>query len=309
MPDNSFFYVTQEGYSIARNVFDTWLMNTAVDSGAKLKLRCRATGVGKMGSGWNVKTSSGEFQGKILMAADGPSSNVARWLGMVKERQCARAVEYTFSSRDVDYPERDWLTFMMGAAWNGGSAWMFPRGDEWNIGVGGFGGAPRALKNLLKRLRIDTGKCIRKTAGLVPYRFVLTSFAGQGVMIAGDAAGTTNPIIGSGIRSALSCGRMAGEAACEALESENPALTLRYDERIRHEPFLEPVLHQSAGYLRNWTDGDWNFLGKMMRERDESELTLLEGTVSALKEPKYLLRGREFMMIRKGIRITNKYGW
>ena len=309
MPDGSFFYVKQNGYSIIRNRFDSWLVRGAVDSGAVLKLRCRAKGVKRTPDNWRVSTDSGEFEGRMLIGADGPSSNVARWLGMLTDREYARALEYTFRTRDFEYPEKDWLTFIMGAAWNGGSAWVFPRDNEWNVGVGGFGGAPDSLNRLVKQLGIDAGKCTRMMAGLVPYRFRLSNMAGPGVMIAGDAAGTTNPIIGSGIRSALSSGRIAGETACQVLESERPELTVQYDMRMKKEPCLEPILHQSAGYLRHWTDADWNFLGMMMRGRDESELTVLQGAVSALKKPKYLLRGKEFMTIRKGIKNTNRNGW
>lgn len=309
MPDGSFFYVKQNGYSIIRNRFDTWLVNGAVDSGAVLRLRCRVKGVQRTPDIWRVSTDSGEFEGRMLIGADGPSSNVACWLGMLRDREYARALEYTFRARDFNYPEREWLTFIMGAEWNGGSAWVFPRGDEWNVGVGGFGGAPGSLARLVKQLGVDAAKSTRRIAGLVPYRYKLSNTAGNGVMIAGDAAGTTNPIIGSGIRSALSSGRVAGETACLALESEKPELTMQYDLRMKKEPCLEPVLHQSAGYLRHWTDEDWNFLGMMMRGRDESELTVFEGAVSALKKPKYLLRGKEFMTIRKGIGITNRHGW
>jgi flavin-dependent dehydrogenase len=309
MPNGSFFYVTQRGYSIIRSNFDSWLMKGAVDAGAELKVRCRAKKVMRKGSHWRVHTDSGEFEGTILIGADGPSSNTAQWLGMVESRQFARALEYTFREQDFEFPEKEWLTFIMGAAWSGGSAWVFPRGDEWNVGVGGFGRAPESLDRLLKHLGIDASKRTRRIAGLVPYRFKLSNLAGVGVMIAGDAAGTTNPIIGSGIRPALNSGRIAGETACQALDSENSELTMQYDERMRMEPFLDPVLHRSADYLRSWTDEDWNFLGEMMKGRDESELTVLEGTVTALKKPRYLLRGREFMTIRKGIGITNKYGW
>ena len=72
----------------------------------------------------------------------------------------------------------------MGAAWNGGSAWVFPRDTEWNVGVGGFGGAPDSLKRLIKQLGIDESKRTRRIAGLVPYRFRFSNMAGQGVMIA-----------------------------------------------------------------------------------------------------------------------------
>ena len=309
MPDGSHFFVTQKGYSIARDLFDSWLMNKAVDCGAELKLSCMANGVNRCGPGWSVNTDCGEFAGKILIGADGPSSNVARWLGLVEKRIFARALEYTFDSRDFDYDEKEWLSFLLGAGWHGGSAWVFPRGNEWNIGVGGFGKVPESLARLLKQLGIDKEKTNRKIAGLVPYRYKLTSLAGRGIMIAGDAAGTTNPIIGSGIRSALNSGRIAGETACRALDSEKPELTQQYDPRMKKEPFLDPVLHLSAEHLRKWTDEDWNFLGHMMRGRDESALSVLEGTVAALKKPKYLFRGKEFMTIRKGIRLTNRYGW
>lgn len=309
MPDGVFFYVKQDGYSIVRDKFDQWNINAAFDKGAVLMLRNRAKGVVRAGKNWKVSTAKGDFEGKILIGADGPSSNVASSLGMLHTKVFVRAMEYKFRSRDFEFEEKDWLSFFMGVGWNGGYAWVFPRDDEWNVGVGGFGNTPESLKKFLKMLKVDKDLRIGEVAGLVPRYYKLTNLAVNGLMIVGDAAGMTNPIIGGGIHAGLSTGRIAGEVAVKSLENETPELTMQYEKRINKEPYVNPVLHQCANYFRHWTDADWNFLGWMMKGKDQSELTLLKGVLRTLQRPRYLPRGRELLRIRKAMRITMKYGW
>ncbi|UCF08434.1 MAG: NAD(P)/FAD-dependent oxidoreductase [Thermoplasmata archaeon] len=309
MPNGSFFYVKEDGYSIMRDRFDRWIINDAVDRGAVLMTKTRATGLRRIDDKWRVSTATRYFEGQLLIGADGPSSNVARWLGMLQSRVYAKAVEYKFRLKDFEFPEREWLSFFMGSNWNGGYAWVFPRDDEWNVGTGGFRNAPEFMERFLKMLKLDKHKTIAKIAGLVPRRYSLTSLAQKGLMVAGDAAGMTNPVIGGGTHAALSSGKHAGDTAVRALENEKPEITLEYDTKMRSEPYLSPVLFRCADLIGKWTDADWNFLGWVMDGRDQSELTFLKGTLCTFKRPRYLLRGRELMLIRKGMRITKRYGW
>lgn len=309
MPDGSYFYAGQKGYSIMRDKFDQWIVNGAFANGAELMLRTRATSVKRKENIWRVFTKKGEFDGRLLIGADGPSSNVASWLGLLKSRVYFRAMEYKFPAKDFDFQEKEWLSFFMGAGWNKGYAWVFPRDDEWNIGVTGFGKTPESMKKFVKMLKLDKNSRTQETAGLVPRRYNLSSITKEGVMIVGDAAGTTNPVFGGGIHAALSSGRIAGETGVKVLENENPSLTMEYVMRMGREPYMRQLLHKCADHLQNWTDEDWNFLGWMMEGKDWSEVSLSKSMLRILRKPKYLIRGREFLLIRKAMHINLKYGW
>ena len=313
VPSGDYFYVTLPGYSIDRAKFDQWLMKGAVENGAELKINSRAFGLHKRAKNWLIKTKSNgktsTFEGKLIIAADGASSSVAKELGLIRKREFQKAVGYKFRTEDVDYPERERLSFYLGTDFKG-YGWVFPRGDEWNIGVGGYGNNNKILKQFLKFLKVDPTKRTNASAGIVPHHYVLETLAKDGVMVVGDAAGLANPIFEGGIHAALTSGRYAAGAASNALETGNiAALKATYETRILNEPYIDPVMHKCAAYLKRWTDEDWNFLGWILSGKEYSDLGLGRSILKTFRRPKYLLRIRELLTIRKAFRLSARYGW
>ncbi len=312
VPSGDHFYVTLPGYSIDRSKFDQWLMKGAVENGAKLKINTRAFGLHKRAKNWLIKTKSNgkisTFEGKLVIAADGASSNVAIELGLIRRREFQKAVGFKFKAKDVNYPERERLSFYLGARFKG-YGWVFPRGDEWNIGVGGYGNSNEILKRFLKFLKLDPTKRTVASSGIVPYRYEFETRVKDGMMVIGDAAGLANPIFEGGIHAALTSARYAAEAAINALETENINVLQEYERRILDEQNINPIMYKCSAYIRKWTDEDWNFLGWILNGKEYSDLGLARCILKTFRRPKYLLRTGELLTIRKALRLSAKYGW
>ena len=136
-----------------------------------------------------------------------------------------------------------------------GYAWVFPTGQGTaNIGVGiklngmNPNQGSRALKSAFQRF-LQSGRL--KGAGLSgrPRGFpLLSAFPylptyAPGVLVVGEAAGLVDPFTGEGIALALESGRMAAQAAAEALRANDfcGKFLRRYDKRLRtlYERYFE----------------------------------------------------------------------
>jgi geranylgeranyl reductase family protein len=107
----------------------------------------------------------------------------------------------------------------------GGYAWVFPRGENGaNIGivVGKAAVTKCNIRNLLDDFiakKYPDVKIIQRYAGPIPCGFKKVPFAIPGLIKAGDAASTINPISRAGISEALLCGALAGGSSVKMLRA------------------------------------------------------------------------------------------
>ena len=117
--------------------------------------------------------------------------------------------------------------FFLAPDYCGGYGWLFPKGAVANVGLGIVAEARRSLKPMLTALyekladqhRIGT-KTFALTGGAISVGGRLRSVGWlerTAVLLAGDAAGLTNPVTGAGIASAAQSGALAGRAAADLL--------------------------------------------------------------------------------------------
>lgn len=311
-PNGSSFTVSLPGYSIDRAKFDKWIVKAAVRSGADLILNTKAWGLAKREDVWRVATDRQvTFEGKVVIGADGPASNIARWAGLLISRTYWKAMEYKFDASHVSYPIHDWLVFYLGERFSGGYGWVFPRGDEFNVGAGGFGQIKGMTERMCDELGFDFSRAMKRTGGNIPYRHILRSLATEGLMIAGDAAGATNPIFGGGIHPALSTGHLAGEIASKALEAGDMSIARQYDIVAKASPYFDPVLWKAADFFGHWDDEHYDFFSWIVGEGGEwRDLTLVKGAWKVLtRRPRLLLEAGRLLKLWKALKITQQYGW
>jgi digeranylgeranylglycerophospholipid reductase len=222
------------GRMIDRAAFDRLLAERAAAAGA----RCRyGTGVRSIEADGTVRCSDGaSFRPRVLIGADGPRSRIGAAIGRVN-----RALVET---RQVTVPLRgahDATDIFLHADYVGGYGWLFPKGTTANLGIGAAAAARPRLKPLLEALRArlesegrigDGATCL--TGGAIPVGGRLAAsgaIGGVPVLLAGDAAGLTNPVTGAGIAAAVISGRLAGRAAALWLASR-PGAPAEYEEEI-----------------------------------------------------------------------------
>lgn len=214
------------GWIIDRARFDARLAASAAEAGADCRFGVAITAVGPDG----VDLADGtRLRPRVLVGADGPRSAVARAIG--------REIRVFAHTRQVTVPlliPHRATDIFLSATMPGGYAWLFPKGDVANVGLGVDASARAHLRVLLEGLLAQLARegriawdVLATTGGLIPAGGPLDPVGRLGevdVLLAGDAAGLTNPITGAGIASAVISGRMAGEAAAARLAGDPAAL-------------------------------------------------------------------------------------
>jgi flavin-dependent dehydrogenase len=174
---------------------------------------------------------------EVVIAADGPHSPVARYLGLpaletVNTRQYTVPLLRPYTDTDVwlsdDYP--------------GGYAWLFPKGELANVGLGADRRFEDDLKRPLDSLHAQlvreglVGSEIRaRTGGAIPVGGLRGRLYAERALFVGDAAGLTHPITGAGIAAAVVSGERAGQAAAEFIASAGIEAFEEYDEDVRDQ--------------------------------------------------------------------------
>ncbi len=310
VPSGKSFFITRlPGYAINRVAFDQWVVGGAVDRGAELQTSSRVTGVERRDGGWRVTAGGQTFESKILIGADGPTSFVAKTLGLVQRQEQILAYEYRFPREAVELPDPDRFRLYIGERYDGGYAWIFPKGDAVNVGAGGHIDAHAATVAFCRDHHLDPARSARSIAGTIPYRYDLTSYAIPGFAVVGDAAGVTNPMNGAGIHPGLFSGRLAGEFAVAALEKEDPAAMSGYDRILRNSPFLDPILWWMIERVRGWSDRLMDDVGAELDGLDWRAVSLRFAARTVRRRPWLLLHAREFLGMVRALELCEHYGW
>ncbi len=214
------------GYMIDRAAFDQALIAKAQAAGAECRF---ATPVQSIARDGMVTAGGQEITATLIIGADGPRSPVGRAAG----RPNVDLVETRQITVDLLRPHAATDIFLRPEI-VGGYAWLFPKGAVANLGLGVVPGRKADLKSLLVALHAQLvleGRLGRRvhhtTGGLIPVGGIVglaTRIGAVPVLLAGDAAGLTNPVTGAGINAAVISGRLAGEAAAALLGGDAGAL-------------------------------------------------------------------------------------
>lgn len=222
------------GFTIRRDRFDQALADSARQAGARYLLDTAAVSLdgrtlaARRGDGSHLAITAG-----VIVGADGPRSRVGRAMGSIN-RHCLPAAQFRvrltepLTRTEVFFDDR----------LHGGYAWLFPKGEQANLGLGmlrpgpGLPGIVAVLRALWAELRAKgriAGEPLGSCAGWIPAEAPRRVVAG-GVLLAGDAAGHTHPITGAGIFQAVLGGKMAGAWAARAALSGDTGLLAGYQD-------------------------------------------------------------------------------
>lgn len=200
------FEVDFHGYTTFRDRFDQFLAERATRAGARIR-----TGVTCSSIEDNVaRTSIGDVRAKVIVGADGPLSVVAKSLKLERSWDLCPAAS-AFAKGDFDpVPE-----MYFGSVAPGGYAWVIPKKEGANVGLGyskryARGNLDFYWRAFLKHRQLAVGKLNGKP---VPMSGPIASTVKGSSLVVGDAAGQVMAVNGGGIPIAMICGRIAGEVA------------------------------------------------------------------------------------------------
>lgn len=213
-PKGRTYIVPFEGMTIDRPQFEKNLAAAAERKGAEILLDTHARSV----SGEEVVTSKGTVRGRVVVGADGPSSRIARGVGLPRPAQLYRAVT-TFVEGDI--PDEAALYF--GRLSPGAYAWIFPKNGTANAGLGVWERFDGSLSGLLRSWLRGMGLTWQAIHGkLVPATGPVSPTQKGNVLIVGDAAGHVIPTTGGGMQTAMICAREAAKAIDRHLSTGAP---------------------------------------------------------------------------------------
>jgi len=213
---------------VDREVFDEWLRERAVASGAErrngaFKSIERDTDgtaiISLKPEGRQGEAPLEHVSARTVIAADGALSAVAKQAvpgsDQIKFVFAYHEIVKTPAEHPADFDARRCDVIYKGSLSPDFYSWIFPHGDTISVGTGsankGF-----SLKGAVGTLRETSGlaatETIRREGAPIPLKPLKRWDNGRDVVLAGDAAGVVAPASGEGIYYAMLGGRLAGDA-------------------------------------------------------------------------------------------------
>lgn len=311
-PDGTSFKITtkmsgiegEAGIILDRKLFDRHLAALAAAAGADVYTKTTATDLilrdGKTeGAVLNRLGEEKRIRSKIVIAADGIESRTARLAGIdstLKPEEIESGIQFLLYDETIDQTKVD--IFIGRETAPGGYVWVFPKGNRTaNVGIGILGEAcgPKNAVHFLEKFIADkfpNARILGTAFGGIPVSGGLKKITADGLMIAGDAAGQTDPITGAGIRYATYAGEMAGRIAAEAVAAGDCSDRFLRKYQTEWDSTLGKTLRRNykikEAYVA-WTDEDMNRIAQMAAGLPLEDFELKEAIIAVLKTDKKLL--------------------
>ncbi len=217
------------GFILERLIFDRMIAEKAAEAGALVQTGVEATGLSPFEEGYRRVSlrrngERCEVRARVVVAADGVESRVARWAGLFTHssvHDMETCAQVTLAGIDCE-PETFSMYFTNRFA-PGGYAWLFPKGGKTaNVGLGISGDyaarrRPAEYLDDFLNEHFPGASVVSSLVGGVPCTGGIRKLTADGLLVCGDAAHMANPVTGGGIINAMLAGRFAGETAAEAL--------------------------------------------------------------------------------------------
>jgi geranylgeranyl reductase family protein len=215
-----------------RRRLDAHLAEEAAAAGADFRDGLRATAL-ELGEGEaTVRFDGTAATASVVIGADGVNGLTARALGFGNRRHGVALegnVSYVHAREDR---WRGRAVVELGTV-PGGYAWVFPKGDHVNVGVGGWRSEGPRLREHLERACSGYGLPHERLESLRGYRLPMRRTGESPVrgraLLVGDAAGLVDPLSGDGIYEALLSSRLAVEAV---LADDLPGYAVRMEQEL-----------------------------------------------------------------------------
>jgi geranylgeranyl reductase family protein len=210
-------------YMTQRSRLDAFLVEHAQQAGAEFRDGAQVSRVRRQPDGtFEVTTSDQHIVAQALVGADGANGIVANSLGFAKPPEAAVALEGNIPTPAGTPSWVQKRVILQLGVMPGGYAWVFPKGDHVNVGVGGWKAiaGPR-LRPALERVCRDYGFDSSHLTGLRGHHLPIgrpgAPLTTGGAALVGDAGALLDPLSGEGIYAAIASGSAVAPAIADYL--------------------------------------------------------------------------------------------
>ena len=249
----------------------------AAREGAQLMIKSIVTDVIKEGhrvAGVKANTPTGKLtvHSSLVIDASGFSTSVGRRAGLVGQwKRYGIGVEYECYCDDID--SMTWVLMVGQKYSDAGYAWLFPLSEN-RVRVGVGIGRPESNAEPLEKLNkiiekrfkpldaIGDGKIqpLELHYGFIPNEGVRHDSVADGLIMVGDSAGQSNPLVLEGIRYAIEFGRLAGKVGADSLSHNSDRdYLLEYERGWKGK--AESKIYSALKVQMRWiglTDEQWD---------------------------------------------------
>lgn len=262
----------------------------AAREGAQLMIKSIVTDVIKkehrvMGVKANTPTGKLTVHSSLVIDASGFSSSVGRKAGVVGQwKRYGIGAEYECYCDDID--SMTWVLMVGQKYSDAGYAWLFPLSEN-RVRVGVGIGRPESNAEPLDKLNtiiqkrfkpldaIGDGKIqpLELHYGFIPNEGVRLNSIADGLIMVGDSAGQSNPLVLEGIRYAIEFGRLAGKVGADSLSHNSDRdYLLEYERAWKAK--AESKIYSALKVQMRWiglTDEQWDKEIEILRDMTVDE--------------------------------------
>jgi len=236
-PKGSEYEFDFEAFILDRTILEQGLAKEVEKLGGKIELRKVVDLFVKDGSLLVGPTAAESLAAKVVVAADGFPSKVAKSAGILTDQYMTAnnvAINYEYLMTNLSVDQSVTEMYIGTELAPGGYAWIIPKGNESaNVGIGirtsySKKNDGRAYLKFfldecsLSKEKLQGGKPGPMIADVLPVDGPLAiTYSGE-VMAVGDAAGMVMPTNGGGIATAMITGRIAGQVAADHIQKGAP---------------------------------------------------------------------------------------
>ncbi len=276
-PNGENVKIAETGYLINKTLLLQEIAAQAAEHGAEIRVNEPFLYLRREDQKMIVKTPKAEYEGMVLIGADGYNSRVARALGVREKSEPIPTLQYLVAGCKLD--SIDEIRIYLGnEIAPKGYAWLFPVSEriaELGLGVRGAPLKPY-MDKLLQRFERELGSCqvIDNRGAPVPVGGVIRRYIFDQAILIGDAAGMVIPLTGGGIHSSIAAGLAAGEVAGKASQEGGVSEKRLKEFDVKYKPWLSRI-RKSLIVLRlleKLGDDELNELAKVLEDKDIIDL-------------------------------------
>jgi len=236
-----------------RRRLDALLVEKANAAGVRFDDGRRVRWIDQLTSGVQVRFADGStVTADAVVAADGANGVSRRALGL---SPMPRFVALEANVPGIAEAQEQYVGLDIGLL-RGGYGWTFPKGDHYNVGVGGRPRSAASLHEALREYTVREGFASNVAPSVRGYTLPLRrpgapTWVGH-VALVGDAAGLVDPLSGEGIGNAIHSGILAANEVAALLGGRVASLR-GYGRALARE--IDPELHLARiifGVLHRW---------------------------------------------------------
>jgi len=256
---------------VNRELFDKYISNLAMKSGVRYFLESRVKSFlfdsgFVAGVAFRKGRTEKSLASSVVIDAEGCSSTLLRRTGLqtLDNSMVVNAIQAEVDR--VDEADLDMVEVYLGRKYAPGFfAWIVPKRDaSAKVGLATRAGNPREYlhrfmgKHPVASKKLKKSKVTNLSVHPITLGGPIPKTYSNGLLVAGDAASQVKPTTGGGVIVGLSCSRIAGEVAYEAVKKNDfsEALLSRYQSQWRELiGFDLAVMRQTRKLLNRLSDG------------------------------------------------------